>query len=199
MIFHLAHRIRTHAKDAVKDFARIVGCAAAYIIYDYNVGGFRSVTGPSMRPTLNATPLHIDLLDRNNSVPCNDIFYFSRRFNLSRGDVVYLTSPRKSSTGLVKRVVALPGDTVQPLGIPGQKEGPSPVTLSEQQVWVESDAGPGYSDSDLFGPVDLSLIHGKLGWAITPTIDRANFLGYRTIDSELSPERLARVSPGGKQ
>lgn len=177
-----------------------MGSAAAYIAYDYSVGGFRSVSGPSMRPTLNPLPLNIDLLDsRYSTIPSTDVFHFSRHFDLSRGDVVYLTSPRNSSTSLVKRVVALPGDTIQPLGLPGQKEASSPVTLSEQQVWVESDAGPGYSDSDLFGPVDLKLIHGKLGWVISPNADSWNFLGYRAIRSELSSKRLARVRPGAEQ
>lgn len=178
----------------------MVGSAAAYIAYDYNVGGFRSVSGPSMRPTLNPLPLNIDLLDsRYSTIPSTDVFHFTRRFTLSRGDVVYLTSPRNSSTSLVKRVVALPGDTVQPLGLPNQREAPSPITLSDQQVWVESDAGPGYSDSDLFGPVDLKLIHGKLGWVVSPNTGSWNFLGYRTIRSELSPKRLARVSPRAEQ
>jgi signal peptidase I len=153
-----------------------------------------------MRPTINPETFSVDFVEQTNSErsPTNDWFHFKRHFTPSRGDVVYLTNPRNGSS-IVKRLVALPGDIVQPRGLVGQKQEPDPVTLTENQVWVESDAGKGYADSDLFGPVNLKLLKGKVGWVINPNASSLNFIGYRKIVSELSPEALARVTPSTKQ
>lgn len=100
----------------------------------------------------------------------------SYRFHLPRrGDIVVLKLPRASSELLIKRVIALPGETVeirdgavwvdgQPLDEPyltqptaGQM---APLVVPEGHVFVLGD-NRGYSnDSRAFGPVPLANIVG---------------------------------------
>lgn len=172
----------------------LVGGGVSYLYYDQHVGGLRRVIGPSMVPTFNLQHFHDpNIFERENiSSTSRDIIYFSRDFSLSRGDVVYLINPRTKNSYIVKRVLGLPGDTVKPLGVVKDQETES-VTLSEGQVWVESDAGLGYADSNLFGPVNITNIKGKIQWAIRPNLSSFNVLGFRQISSDLSQDKLARV------
>ena len=64
--------------------------------------------------------------------------------------MVILEDPKSKNCYLVKRLVALPGDQIIPLGF--NKERGEAVKLKEGEVWVESEAF-GYKDSNMFGPV----------------------------------------------
>jgi len=181
--------------SGAKQTVGLVGGGLTYMYCDQHVGGLRRVTGPSMVPTFNARLFEDqDILNPTNiSSASYDIVYFKRDFSLSRGDIVYLSNPRGNNY-IVKRVLGLPGDTVEPLGVVkgGQKEL-SPVTLTQNEVWVESDAGIGYGDSNLFGPVDINSIQGKGQWALRLTLSSVNLLGFRYLSSDLSQDKLARV------
>jgi len=182
-------------KSGAKQTVWLAVGGLGYLYFDQHIGGLRPVVGPSMVPTFNG-PLFADqdiVTPNNISSRNNDTVYFKRDFSLSRGDIVYLSNPRGNNF-IVKRVLGLPGDTVQPQGVVkgGHKEL-SPVTLARDQVWVESDAGIGYSDSNLFGPVDINRIQGKGQWAIRPNVSDTNFIGFRYLPSELSEEKLGRV------
>lgn len=182
--------------SGAKKTAVLVVGGLSYLYFDEHVGGLREVTGPSMVPTFNADRFRdlniLDLKRENISPAANDYIYFSRNFSLSRGDVVYLTNPRTKNSFIVKRVLGLPGDTVKPLGVVKDQETES-VTLSAGEVWVESDAGLGYADSNLFGPVNINNIKGKVQWALRLNGSSFNVLGLRKISSDLSEDKLARV------
>ncbi|KAH8830853.1 peptidase S24/S26A/S26B/S26C [Flagelloscypha sp. PMI_526] len=83
----------------------------------------RYITGTSMTPTLNP-----------DTSPTRDLAVFESYSRVyKRGDIVHLRSPSDMSKGLVKRIVALPGDTVQtlpPYNMPI-------VTVPPGHVWVE--------------------------------------------------------------
>ena len=61
------------------------------------------------------------------------------------------------------------------------------VTVPEGKVWVESDAGYGYRDSNLFGPVDIASIQGQAQFCI-------NVLRFsvRSLLNSSTPESLSR-------
>ena len=56
----------------------------------------------------------------------------------------------------MKRVVAVEGDTITPFGVGSTVR--APVKLGPGEVWVESDGGPGYLGSSVFGSVPISCI-----------------------------------------
>jgi signal peptidase I len=139
-----------------------------YLLYD--VG---KVDGPSMQPTLeNAEYL---LITRGWSSP-------------RRGDVVVVRWSHDGTTEeLVKRIVALPGDTVAVEGdhvtVNGAKEsfthriivGPVRVRLTvvvpPDTVFVCGDNRANSLDSRFIGPLPLSGIHGRVV-AVWAPVDR---------------------------
>jgi len=196
----LVRGVRNTSAQFFKLLAQASVAAGTVYLVDAKFGGLRKVHGPSMQPTLN--PLLVpkfDLGGVNNAFqPHSEVFFFKRNYVLERGSVVFASHPRKG-TKLVKRVVALPGDKVQPRGQVGQKEAPEVVTLAEGQVWVESDAGPGYSDSDTWGPLPTHCIHGTVEGVISTNrffrIGEYRGSLLRGVEVRLSEEARARVTP----
>ncbi|EJD48554.1 LexA/Signal peptidase, partial [Auricularia subglabra TFB-10046 SS5] len=106
---------------------------------------------------------------------------------LKRGEVVFLKSPTDPNVLLVKRVIALEGDTVQPL-----PRYPEPlVRVPPFHVWVEGDEPRG-RDSNSFGPVSMALIQGRAVGIVWP-LSRFGSLpvGADTGDPWSIPSRLA--------
>lgn len=169
---------------------------------DQNYGGLRQVDGASMSPLLNKYEYTEEKFkDQNNSFGerdwhrRNDYIFFVRKFDLGRGDVVILEDPKTKHSILIKRVVALPGDQVIPLGFNNVKK--DPIKLKEGEIWVESDAGGfGWKDSNLFGPIRVETIQGKATYA-TGTYPHNWiydwFFATRRIISEIPADTLARV------
>ncbi|EPT02753.1 hypothetical protein FOMPIDRAFT_142009 [Fomitopsis schrenkii] len=136
----------------------------------------KSVNGRSMQPTLNP-----------DTSPWRDLVVFDRLSirtlrRYERGDVVALASPLDSKL-LVKRVVALEGDTVKTLPPYPDAEVRVPVG----HAWVEGDEYFHSEDSNTFGPVPLALIDSKLVWIVWPQ----HRFGPLLVPSEPDP-RLPR-------
>jgi signal peptidase I len=129
------------------------------------------VHGPSMKPNLDYS--HRVLVDkvsyRVSHVP-------------RRGDVVVVDLPQEP-TLLVKRAVALPGETVAVRGgqvfVDGEpleeawatrQGGPNspPTRVPAGHVFVLGDNRAASRDSRWFGPVPLSAIDGRVGWIVWP-------------------------------
>lgn len=127
----------------------------AFIHYGYTI---KYVNGRSMQPTLNP-----------DSSPWRDLVLFDRvsikiRHEYNRDDVVALRSPINPKLMLVKRIIALPGDTVKTLP-------PHPITeviVPPGHVWVEGDEAFRSEDSNWFGPVSQGLIESKLTYILLP-------------------------------
>ncbi|MEQ8821571.1 MAG: signal peptidase I [Sumerlaeia bacterium] len=138
------------------------------------------VLGPSMEPTL-ATGDRLIVSDYMDESP-------------GRGDIVSLVSPGDGG-GLVKRVVAVPGDFVivadeyvflnripsakelQALGAWPAKYRLSRFDLEEGEFFVVGDNASNSYDSRFFGPVGEDKITGKVLLRYSP-LDRAGKLDH---------------------
>lgn len=78
----------------------ILAALAIFLLLQATIGSFK-VYGMSMQPGIK----HGDYIMVNKVV-----YYFQ---NPQRGDVIVFHSPRASNTDLIKRVIGLPGDTVE--------------------------------------------------------------------------------------
>ncbi|MCS7224328.1 MAG: signal peptidase I, partial [Armatimonadetes bacterium] len=99
-----------------------------------------------------------------------------------RGAIVFFQDPTDAQGWMVKRVVGLPGEIVAVFGgrvfINGQPlqepyaRGPTPGMglwkVPDDGVFVLGDNREVSDDSRTFGPIEMSLIEGKIGWRIWP-------------------------------
>ena len=190
----LRHWILRTGKEFAVTGTIIGGSFVGFLAFDTNVAAIRKVEGPSMSPTLNKNEYTEEkFADRDNLNPTrdpityNDLVWFSRKFELQRGDIVYVADPKRQNTSLVKRVIGLPGDTIVPLGFNQEKK--DPVILSKNQVWIESDSGGfKYRDSNHFGPVHIKTIQGKASYVINPFKFR-----FRTLESKVPQGSMSRL------
>ncbi|KAF4528812.1 hypothetical protein B566_EDAN017278 [Ephemera danica] len=132
-----------------------IGIPVGVTIFD-TIGYVARVDGVSMQPTLNP-----------DDSPSSDIIFLNRlavrSYNLHRGDIVSLISPKDSTQRLVKRVVGLEGDVIY------TKRYKKPmVRIPKGQCWIEGDNSERSMDSNEFGPVALGLITAKASRIIWP-------------------------------
>ena len=103
----------------------------------------------------------------------------------ARGDVVVFHNPRNTNEDYIKRILGLPGDTVEVHdqtvfvnGRPVLENFPHnaiqpgdyapPVTVGDNQLFVMGDNRPNSSDSRVFGPISQDLAVGKAWLRIWP-------------------------------
>ncbi len=121
---------------------------------------FYLVPSGSMEPTL---------------MPGDKVIAF-RIDGIKRRDIVVFFNPLKKGEILVKRVIGLPGETIEimngkvfingkPLTEPYIKEPPSyylrPIKIPPKSYFVLGDNRNNSEDSSVYGPVPRSLITGK--------------------------------------
>ncbi|KAK4046459.1 hypothetical protein OIV83_006051 [Microbotryomycetes sp. JL201] len=135
--------------------------------FNAHIAEIRPCSGASMYPTLSlrgAYILHCPLLLRTSPV--------------KRGELVTAVSPLDPSHHVLKRVVALEGDTilVDPTGDKGMGTDRT-VTVPKGSIWLAGDNASNSTDSRDYGPVPLALVRGKV-------IARPAFLGstMRPVD-----------------
>jgi signal peptidase I len=102
-----------------------------------------------------------------------------------RGDVVVFHNPSNTSEDYIKRIIGLPGDTVEVQnaavfvnGQPLVEDFPHnpismgdympPVVVGEDQLFVMGDNRPNSSDSRVFGPISQDLAVGQAWLRIWP-------------------------------
>ncbi|KAJ6599186.1 signal peptidase [Mycena vulgaris] len=118
----------------------------------------KQVSGRSMQPTLNPDE---SLLWRDVAIFDRISIHTFQRYG--RGDIVALKSPNNAKYELVKRIIAVEGDTVKTLPPYPEPE----VHIPKGHIWVEGDAFHS-QDSNSFGPVPLGLVDSRLVSLIWP-------------------------------
>ncbi len=125
-------------------------------------------------------------LEIDDRVLVNKLSY--KLHDVNRGDIVVFKRPTSSVAStikdLIKRVVALPGETVEGradgLYVDGEKLPEpylpkdavtgtfGPVTLDDEEVFVMGDNRSFSQDSRVFGPIDQGLIEGRAFFRFWP-------------------------------
>lgn len=164
-----AHRRRNTRKQVV-EWAALLGTALviALLIRGFLVQPFYIPT-ESMYPTLK----------KDDRVLVNKLSY--RMHDVNRGDIIVFSAPEGEATGgikdLIKRVIALPGETVEgrdghvyvdgrlleepylPDGVVTTDFGPQEIPADA--YWMMGDNRTQSRDSRFFGPIKESTIVGR--------------------------------------
>ena len=153
-----------------RDAAIAVGLAVIIIVFLYQPV---QVEGTSMAP----------LLTDQERIFINKFVY---RFEpIHRGDVVTFWYPLDTSQSFIKRVIGLPGDTIDikagELYVNGKHVGEpyvparyfddssyGPVKIPPDEYFVMGDHRDSSNDSRIFGPVARKYIYGKAVFAYWP-------------------------------
>ena len=146
------------------------------------------IPSPSMEATL-------EISDR---IMVNKLSY--QLHDVNRGDIIVFKNPEGASGGiedLIKRVVGLPGETVQvqggrvyideslllepylaaqditgsfrkPPGCVGSNDAPDQCTVADGYVFVMGDNRPNSKDSRIFGPIPVDSIEGRAFLRVWP-------------------------------
>eukprot|EP00879_Flechtneria_rotunda_P006819 GHRR01007163.1.p1 GENE.GHRR01007163.1~~GHRR01007163.1.p1 ORF type:complete len:169 (+),score=19.12 GHRR01007163.1:226-732(+) len=116
------------------------------------------VRGASMQPTLNPT----------GSDACDWILVEKLTIKLqrlyTRGEVVVLWAPDNPHQQIIKRLLALEGDTI----LEDKQQG-SWVEVPQGRCWIEGDNAAMSNDSkSAYGPVSLGLLEGRVTYIVWP-------------------------------
>ncbi|XP_053575824.1 mitochondrial inner membrane protease subunit 2 [Bombina bombina] len=130
------------------------------------------VEGVSMQPSLNPH-------GRNGSDVVVLNRWSVRNYEVHRGDIVSLMSPKNPEQKIIKRVIALEGDIIKTIGHKKRF-----VKVPSGHIWVEGDNRGHSFDSNAFGPVSLGLIHAHATHILWPP-NR-----WQKLSPLLPPERL---------
>jgi len=165
-----APHLRRELRSWTRDLAVALGLAIVVMIFLYQPV---KVEGTSMNP----------LLSDQERIFINKFVY---RFEpIERGDVVVFWYPLDRSKSFIKRVVGLPGETIEirdghlyingaeladqyvpPGYIDSSNYGPRKIPPAE--YFVMGDHRDSSNDSRVFGPVPRSFIYGKAVFAYWP-------------------------------
>ncbi len=165
-----AHSLRNEIRVWTRDLLIAIGLALVIIVFLYQPV---KVEGTSMAP----------LLSDQERIFINKFVY---RFEpIERGDVVVFWYPLDRSKSFIKRVIGLPGETVEirhgvvyvngesiaePY-VPPQYEDMSdygPVRVPSDSYFVMGDHRISSNDSRVFGPVSNRYIYGRAVFAYWP-------------------------------
>ncbi|KAI5826556.1 LexA/Signal peptidase [Schizophyllum commune Tattone D] len=149
-----------------------------------------TVSGRSMQPTLNPDE---SMLRNDVGLFCRLPVYYE---DFRRGDIVAMRSPTNPHRMLIKRIIALPGDTVKAL----QPWPDAVVTIPQGHMWVEGDDPYHSYDSNHFGAVPLALVESRLTGLLWP-LERAGpstrlLRGPKALERQrLREKRLVASTP----
>ena len=178
-------QLRRELRSWTRDLAVALGLALVIIIFLYQPV---KVEGTSMA----------QVLSDQERIFINKFVY---RFEpIERGDVVVFWYPLDRSKSFIKRVVGLPGDTVEirsgHLYVGGRElmepyvpanylDGASypPLTLPAESYFVMGDHRDSSNDSRVFGPVPRQFIYGKAVFAYWPVDHFGSLTSTSTVSA----------------
>ncbi len=178
-------------RRSVLDIIKALALAAAFFFVVQSVLQNYQVLGQSMEPNLHsgqhvivnkAAYMSVDVDRLSKFIPFYDVDEGSEMHLLGepqRGDVVVVRSPQESGKRLVKRIVALPGDSLEIEGgtiringesisepyVLGNTRDRDKSTIPEGHYFVLGDNRTRSNDSNNFGPIHESQIIGK-AWLV---------------------------------
>ncbi|XP_047550909.1 mitochondrial inner membrane protease subunit 2 isoform X1 [Lutra lutra] len=139
--------VRRYAKAFCKGFFVAVPVAVTFLD---RVACVARVEGASMQPSLNP-----------GGSQSSDVVLLNhwkvRNFEVQRGDIVSLVSPKNPEQKIIKRVIALEGDIVKTIGHKNRY-----VKVPRGHIWVEGDHHGHSFDSNSFGPGLPERLHSFL-------------------------------------
>lgn len=138
-------------------------------------GYVAKVEGASMQPCLNPHDKYtnVDYVFLNR--------WQARHFKFQRGEVVSLSSPNNPDQKIIKRIIALEGDTVKTLSYKKRH-----MKVPEGHIWVEGDNHKQSMDSNFFGPVAMGLITSKASHIVWPP-SRWQRMPQHTVPQRINP------------
>jgi signal peptidase I len=156
---------------------------------------FTPIDGPSMQPGLHT----------GESVVVNELAYLFG--NPQRGDVIVLHPPSSPDQQYIKRIIAVPGDTIQitdtavivdgvtlnepylnPTGDSTNVAGDlPPTTLAAGDYFVMGDNRNNSTDSRFFGPVERQAIVGQADLVIWPLGEIHPLATYHGVFANVKP------------
>ena len=175
-------------------FEAVVLALIVFLVIQTGVRNFK-VEGASMQPTLHGGQFllvnklvyfKLDTARISRIVPFWKVDRSSQRFALrppTRGEVIVFHYPRDVTKDFVKRVVGLPGETVevregttyidgQPIDEPylttTDRSSSKLVLLDREEYYVMGDNRRGSTDSRNWGPVSEELLLGKVWFVYWP-------------------------------
>src|SRR5579859_5612660 len=179
-----AHSLRNEIRVWTRDLLIAIGLALVIIVFLYQPV---KVEGTSMAP----------LLSDQERIFINKFVY---RFDpIQRRDVVVFWYPLDRSKSFIKRVIALPGESVeirqgivyvngraiQEPYVPPQYEDPSdfvPIRVPKDSYFVMGDHRISSNDSRVFGPVSSEFIYGRAVFAYWP-VDHFGSLSSTEVEA----------------
>ena len=165
-----------------------------FLVIQTGVRNFK-VEGASMRPTLHGGQyllvnklvyFKLDTVRISRLVPFWKVEHSSERFAIrppNRGEVIVFRYPRDVTKDFVKRVIGLPGETVEvregtayingaaleePYLTSRDSSSSKLVQLGEKEYYVMGDNRQGSNDSRNWGPVAENLLLGKVWFVYWP-------------------------------
>ena len=178
-------QLRQDLRSWTRDLAVALGLALVIIVFLYQPV---KVEGTSMAP----------LLSDQERIFINKFVY---RFEpIERGDVIVFWYPLDRSKSFIKRVIGLPGETIELRGgrlyIDG-KERPEvyipagyldgsiygPMTIPNDEYFVMGDHRDSSNDSRVFGPVGRPYIYGKAVFAYWPVDHFGSLTSTSTVNA----------------
>jgi signal peptidase I len=178
-------QLRQDLRSWTRDLAVALGLALVIIIFLYQPV---KVEGTSMAP----------LLSDQERIFINKFVY---RFEpIERGDVIVFWYPLDRSKSFIKRVIGLPGETIELRGghlyidgkerpevyVPaGYLDGSSygPMTIPNDEYFVMGDHRDSSNDSRVFGPVGRPFIYGKAVFAYWPVDHFGSLTSTSTVNA----------------
>lgn len=182
---------RSHlAREIVETvaLALLIFVVIRFVIQSYHVEGL------SMEPTLNS----------NEYVLVNKALYLLRP--PERGDVIVFHNPNNTSVDFIKRVIGLPGDTIQvdnarvlvngvALNEPYISSPSTPVTntwkVPPDKYFVLGDNRPVSDDSRYWGCVPKDLIVGKAVVIYWPTSNWEFINNYSSVYAQVKTNQTS--------
>jgi signal peptidase I len=203
---------------AFREWGHKIGVAARFVTgaaiggyafagFSHNMASVAEVTGASMHPTINP---HLPPRSRSPSDKRPGewmlIESFSQRTlgRIQRGDVVWFVAPDNPRRGMIKRVIALPGDEVRLLRTAkGSRGSQRTLIVPNGRFWAEGDNPAadelGHMSCDSndpnVGPVPIGLLRGRVVGVVWPP----SRFGVMMERREAPPGRLVRISPKGAE